>query len=146
MDLGCGPGYFSLDLAQMVGRSGRVIASDLQDGMLNKLQAKIQGTDLEQRIIPHKCKPNRIGWSEPVDFVLAFYVMHEIPNQRELFRELASILTPAGKVLVVEPPFHVSKADFQETIRKAQEVGFKPLEGPKVTFSKTVVLTRIAST
>jgi ubiquinone/menaquinone biosynthesis C-methylase UbiE len=140
LDLGCGPGYFSVDLAQMVGRSGRVIASDLQEGMLRRLRDKIQGTDLEERIIVHKCEPNKIGWSKQVDFVLAFYVMHEIPDQRGLFRELTSILSPTGQVLVVEPPFHVSKSDFLETIRKAQDVGFKPHEGPKVLFSKTAIL------
>lgn len=145
LDLGCGPGYFSLDLAQMVGRSGRVIASDLQDGMLSKLRAKIQGTLFEQRIILHKCEPNRVGWSEPVDFVLAFYVVHEIPDQKALFKELAFICPPAGKILVVEPPFHVSKADFQKTIRTAQEVGFNSRKGPKVLFSKAVILTRFAS-
>jgi ubiquinone/menaquinone biosynthesis C-methylase UbiE len=36
LDLGCGPGFFSIDIAQMVGKSGRVIASDLQVGMLHK--------------------------------------------------------------------------------------------------------------
>ena len=34
LDLGCGPGYFTIDIAQMVGKSGRVIAADLQEGML----------------------------------------------------------------------------------------------------------------
>ncbi len=29
LDIGCGPGFFSIDMAQMVGKSGRVIASDL---------------------------------------------------------------------------------------------------------------------
>lgn len=140
LDLGCGPGYFSIDLAHMVGRSGRVIASDLQEGMLGKLREKIQGTDLEQRIVLHKCEPNKIGWSEQVDFVLAFYVVHEIPDQTKLFRELTSILPQAGQILVVEPPFHVSKPDFWETVRKAQDAGFKLLEGPKVLFSKTVIL------
>lgn len=32
-----------LDMAQLVGKSGRVIASDLQEGMLQKLTDKIQG-------------------------------------------------------------------------------------------------------
>ena len=32
LDVGCGPGFFSIDIAQMVGKSGRVIASDLQEG------------------------------------------------------------------------------------------------------------------
>lgn len=140
LDLGCGPGFFSIDIAKMVGKSGRVIASDLQEGMLLKLRDKIEGTELEERIILHKCEKNRIGWSEKVDFALAFYVVHETPDQGEFFRELASILQPSGEVLLVEPPFHVSKSAFLETIRNAQDAGFKPAEGSKVIFSKTVIL------
>ena len=140
LDLGCGPGFFSVDLALMVGKSGRVIATDMQEGMLRKLQQKIQGTDIEELILLHRCEPDKIGWSGQVDFVLAFYVMHEIPDQGKLFRELAAILPRKGQVLVVEPPFHVGKSEFQETVRKAQTAGFNPLEGPKVILSKTVIL------
>jgi ubiquinone/menaquinone biosynthesis C-methylase UbiE len=72
LDLGCGPGFFSIDMAKMVGQSGRVIAADLQEGMLQKLRKKIHGTELEKRITLHKCDKNRIGLSEHVDFVLFF--------------------------------------------------------------------------
>jgi len=41
LDVGCGPGYFSLDMARMVGKTGHVIACDLQQGMLQKLKEKI---------------------------------------------------------------------------------------------------------
>ncbi|MDD5774075.1 MAG: methyltransferase domain-containing protein, partial [bacterium] len=54
LDIGCGPGFFSIDIARMVGKSGRVIASDLQEEMLQKLRDKIQGTELEERITLHK--------------------------------------------------------------------------------------------
>ena len=140
LDVGCGPGFFSMEMAQMVGKSGRVIAADLQEGMLQKLKDKIQGTELEERITLHKSEKHRIGVSEKVDFVLAFYVVHELPNQRQFFEELKSILKPKGQVLIVEPPFHVSKAEFEETIRKAREAGFISAEGPKVFLSKTVIL------
>ncbi len=140
LDLGCGPGFFSIDMARMVGKSGRVIASDLQAGMLARLKAKIQGTELEKRITLHRCEQNRIGLSEKVDFVLAFYVVHEIVNQQVFFTELASILKPAGQVLVVEPPLHVSKSAFLKTISKARGAGFKNERGPKVIFGKTVTL------
>ncbi len=53
LDIGCGPGAFTIDIAQMVGKSGRVIAADLQEGMLQKLREKIQGTALEERITLH---------------------------------------------------------------------------------------------
>ncbi|GAF96432.1 unnamed protein product, partial [marine sediment metagenome] len=128
------------DMAQMVGKSGRVIAADLQEGMLQKLRDKIQGTELEERITLHKCEENKIGVSEEIDFVLAFYIVHEVLNQEEFFNETGAILKPKGQVLVVEPPFHISKSAFEETIRKARNAGFTLVERPKVLLSKTAVL------
>jgi ubiquinone/menaquinone biosynthesis C-methylase UbiE len=140
LDFGCGPGYFTIDMADMVGESGRVIAADLQEGMLQKLRHKIRGTELAERIALHRCEEDRIGLSEKVDFALAFYVLHEIPDQEEFFEELASILQPGGQVLVVEPPLHVSKSAFGETIGKARSAGLESAQGPKVLFSKTAIL------
>ena len=140
LDLGCGPGFFSIDIAHMVGKSGRVIASDLQEGMLRKLREKIQGTELEERITRHQCGEDRIGLSENVDFILAFYMVHELPDQVKFFDEIGSILKPNGQVFIVEPPFHVSKTGFEETVRKARDAGFAIVERPKVLFSKTVIL------
>ncbi len=140
LDLGCGPGFFSIDIAQMAGESGRTIAADLQEGMLEKFRDKIQGTELERRIVLHKCEEDTIGWPDKVDFVLAFYVVHETPNQEALFKELVSILQPNGRILVVEPPLHVSKKAFQKSIEKAQTAGLNLEDGPKMLFSKTIVL------
>lgn len=142
LDIGCGPGFFSLDMAHLVGKSGRVIAVDLQEGMLQKLRDKIQGTELEERITLLKSEENRIGVSENVDFVLAFYVVHELPDQKAFFEELRSIVKPEGQALIVEPPFRVSKTAFEETIRKAVDAGFTPAAGPKVFLSKTAILKR----
>lgn len=142
LDLGCGPGFFSLDMAQMVGQTGRVFACDLQDGMLQKLKLKIQGTKLDERITLHKCAENKIGLSENVDFILAFYMIHEITNKEDLFTEIASILKPNGQILIVEPPFHVSKSAFKHTISLAQNAGLKLIQRPKFLFSKTAVLKR----
>lgn len=140
MDVGCGPGFFSLAMAQMVGKSGRVIATDLQEGMLEKLRAKIQGTELEKRFTLHRCEEAKIGVSEKVDFILAFYMVHEVPDQELFFNEIGSILKPDGQVLIVEPPFHVSRKSFEETIRKARAAGLAPVARPKVFLSKTVMM------
>jgi ubiquinone/menaquinone biosynthesis C-methylase UbiE len=139
LDLGCGPGFFSIDLARMVGKSGRVIASDLQERMLQKLKDKIQGTELEERITLHKCVVNKIGVLEDVDFVLAFYMVHEIPHQERFLNEIKSILKLDGQLFIVEPPFHVSKTAFEEMVKKAKDAGFTPVERPKVFFGKTVI-------
>ncbi len=140
LDVGCGPGLFSIDMAQMVGKSGRVIAADLQEEMLQKVRDKIKGTELEKRITLHKCEEDKIGVSEHVDFVLLFYVVHEVPNVEGLFSEIETILNPGGQVFMVEPPFHVSKKAFENTIKKANDAGLAVVERPKMFLSKAVVL------
>lgn len=140
LDVGCGPGFFSLDMAKMVGESGNVIAVDLQEGMLLKLKSKIEGTEFERRIKLHKCDEIKIGISEQVDFILLFYVVHEIPDKLTFFSELFSVLKSKRQVLIVEPPFHVSESAFQKTLQTAKEVGFINSDGPKMLLHKTAIL------
>jgi ubiquinone/menaquinone biosynthesis C-methylase UbiE len=143
LDVGCGPGFFSIDLARLVGPSGRVIACDLQPGMLQKLKAKIEGTDLANRITLHRCEEDRIGVSEKVDFVLAFYVVHELTDPRAFFEEVASLLKPGGQVFIVEPPLHVSRAGFEETLRQAAGVGLTLTTRPRLPFNKAAILRKV---
>jgi len=140
LDLGCGPGVFSLAMAEMVGETGKVISVDIQEEMLQILKRKSEQAGLGSRIIFHQSQPNKIGISEKVDFVLAFYVVHEVPNIESFLREVAILLKPLGKLLIVEPKFHVSKSSFEETIRVAESVGLKPISWPKVFFSRAVLL------
>ena len=140
LDVGCGPGFFSVDIARMVGPSGQVIAADMQEGMLQILRRKIRGTELEERIVLHQCEERRIGIVEQVDFVLAFYMVHEVPHLEIFFTEIESILKTNGSMFIVEPPFHVSKRAFDRTIERAREAGLIADGRPKMLFHKTVVL------
>jgi len=131
LDAGCGPGFFSVEMAAMVGPGGKVIAADLQEEMLDKLRAKVRGTPLEAVIKPVKCGKESLNVSERVDFALAFFVVHEITDKERFFSELKSILRETGRVLVAEPrPFHVSKTDFEATLRTAENAGFAFEPGP----------------
>ncbi len=140
LDVGCGPGFFSVDMAEMVGSSGRVIAADLQDVMLQKIHNKIKGTDLESRITLHKCEGDKIGVTDNVDFVLLVFMVHEVPDREAFFKEIENILNPGGQVLVIEPPFHVSKKAFDKTIKIAGDAGLHSSAGPKLFLCKTVLL------
>lgn len=143
LDVGCGPGFFSMALAGLVGDSGRVIAADLQEGMLEKLRNKIAGTELEKRIRLHQCKPDGINIQEQVDLVLAFFMIHEVPDKTRLFKEIFSLLKSGGQFLLVEPKlFHVSLREFEDTIKMAESAGFKRAEGPKVRFSWSAILSK----
>jgi len=141
LDLGCGPGFFSIEIAKLLNGSGEVIAADLQEGMLDKVSQKITGTELEQSVKLYKCHEESLGITVKVDFVLAFYMIHEVPNQEKLFRELKSILKPNGMIFIIEPKFHVSKKSFENMIAKIKSIGFETIDRPKVFFSRTIVLT-----
>lgn len=140
LDIGCGPGFFSIEMAKMVNKSGRVIAADLQEEMLLKLRDKIQGTELEERITLHKCEENKIGVSEAVDFVLAFYVVHELPDHEQFFKEIAATLKPNGLIFIAEPLFHVSKKAFERTIEQARIAGLTHVERAKVFLSRAMIM------
>lgn len=140
MDLGCGPGVFSLAMAEMVGEKGKVISVDIQEEMLQMLKRKSEQAGLGSRILIHKSQPNKIGVSKRVDFALAFYMIHEVSDIGSFLRELAMLLKPRAKLLIVEPKFHVSKSSFEETIGIAQSTGLRPIRWPKVFFSRAVLL------
>ncbi|MCX6233066.1 MAG: class I SAM-dependent methyltransferase [Bacteroidetes bacterium] len=144
LDLGCGPGFFSVEIAKLLNDTGKVIAADLQHGMLEKLRQKIKGTELEQRIKLHKCKEDSIDITEKVDFVLAFYMIHEVANQDKLFSELKAIVKPDGQIFIIEPKFHVPKKSFESMITKLKEIGMEIKERPKVFFSRAIVLKNTA--
>ncbi len=140
LDLGCGPGTFSIAMAKMVGESGKVIAVDVQEEMLKLVREKAAQQGLESRIFTHKSGPGGIGLSEKVDFALAFYMVHEVPDAEAFLKEVASLLKPKGKLLIVEPKMHVSANDFEKTVEVAQQAGLKPVSEPKIRFSRSKLL------
>ena len=140
LDFGCGPGFFTVEAARLVGATGRVIAADLQEGMLHIVKDKISGTELEDRVALHRCEPDRIGLTETVDFVLMFYVVHEIPDKDNFFKEIAYILKTGGQALIVEPPFRVNEKAFSVTLAKAGAAGLTVTGRPKMFFNKCAVL------
>jgi len=79
-DIGCGPGYFTLPLARMVGPTGQVVALDLQPEMLERVRQRAERAGLLDRIRFHQCRPDAIDCPAPVDGILACYIVHEVPD------------------------------------------------------------------
>ncbi len=141
LDLGCGPGYFTVEIAKMLKGSGKVIAADLQEGMLGIVKSKTDGTGLNERVVLHQCEDDKIGITDKFDFILAFYMVHEVADQKKLFDELRSILKLNGKLFIIEPKFHVTGKMFSDMIGTLEDSGFRIIDRPKVFFSRAVLLT-----
>ena len=142
VELGCGSGPFTIALGQMVGSSGRVIAADVQPAMLAKVQRRVEQAGVQDRVELHQCGRERIGLSARVDFVLAFWMVHEVPNAVALLAEMHDALNPDGRLLLVEPKLHVGRRDFEKEVDAALEAKLKLLARPTVRFSHAALLAK----
>ncbi len=139
MDVGCGMGHFSIGMANLVGEQGKVIAVDLQQKMLDVMLKRAKRAGVAERITPHQCEADTIGVQKQVDFILAFWMVHEVLDQQSFFNQLRSNLVPAGKVLIAEPRFHVSADELDRTIEIAESCGLRCVGKPDIRFSRSAL-------
>lgn len=144
LDVGCGGGFASLGLARLVGESGRVIAADLQPEMLDIVSRRALRAGLSNRVRTHLCAPDRIGVGGPVDFAVAFWMLHEVPDGAAFCTEIAAALAPGGHFFVAEPLFHTTRRYFLNVIEHATEAGLVVFEYPRVALSRAAVFTKMS--
>ena len=138
-DFGCGPGFFARTAAQLVGPSGKVIAIDIQEGMLAMLRDRILGMPIEQRIHPHRCDSDHLGISDPLDLAYSFYVMHEVPDRARVIRELCALIKSGGTIFLMDFVVTMSRSSFEELERLVLEEGFRTIDRPRHFLSRSVV-------
>jgi ubiquinone/menaquinone biosynthesis C-methylase UbiE len=145
-DIGCGPGLFAVAMAKLVGPTGRVIAIDIQQKMLDMVRRRATREGVVGQIDLRQCQADTLGLALPeVDFVLAMAVIHEVPNRQRLMTEVAAALKPTGLFLICEPRMHVWQKNFAKTLRAAQKAGLEPVEEPRVSLMTRTVLLRKAA-
>ena len=102
MDLGAGPGFFTLPAAQLVGQTGRVYAADVAPSMLEICQRRATEAGLTW-IEPVHSQESHVPLPDTTaDRVLIAFVLHEADEPAALLKEAARLLRPGGEVAVVE--------------------------------------------
>jgi len=134
-DIGCGTGFYTLELAKLVGESGLVTAVDFQSKMLEITGKRAGKTALGGRIKLVHCTREDLSLSEKFDFILTMWVAHEVGDRKRFFRQIREALRPAGRHLLAEPKFHVNKQLYNEICRDAQAAGLVKIDEPKVGIS-----------
>ncbi|MDH7594095.1 MAG: methyltransferase domain-containing protein [Methanomicrobiales archaeon] len=144
IDLGCGPGFFTLPMARMVGETGRVIAVDVQEEMLVMLEMVAREKGLHPRVHLHLCRNDSpdLADGEIASFALAFHVLHETSDVAAVLHDLHGALKPGGRLLIAEPILVVKRKEFAETIGAAERAGFRSLPSPFVLMSRTALMER----
>ncbi len=142
IDIGCGPGFFSIEMAKLVGPQGTVIAVDLQEKMIGHVKRKAAKHGMTGRLEFHQCDADRIGLNCKADFILAYYMIHETPSPLRFLEEARDMLKEGGQLLVVEPKMHVSKAMFDQMLDDAATIGLKTMDLPKKKGGRSVLFSR----
>jgi len=105
LDAGCGPGRLTIPLARAVGPEGRVVALDIQPGMLERARSKANAAGLPNV----EFVVSGIGDSglpaERFDRVVLVTVLGEIPDRAEALADLFRVLKPGGLLAIVEVIF-----------------------------------------
>jgi ubiquinone/menaquinone biosynthesis C-methylase UbiE len=135
LDVGCGAGYYSLGMAELVGPKGRVIAVDTETDAVMSLKKKAEKAGLTDRIEARVCSEHDLGildLNSQVDFALAVYVVHHARDTSSLMGDVHRALRPGARLLVVEPRHHASAAERESTEAAAQGAGFTLAGHPRL--------------
>ncbi|MBZ5668365.1 MAG: class I SAM-dependent methyltransferase [Acidobacteriia bacterium] len=143
LEAGPGMGFFTLDLARLVGPSGRVVAVDIQARMIASLKRRAARAGLLERLDARLASASSLGVADlvgAVDFWLLFAVVHELPAVETFFAELAQALKPGAGLLLVEPVGHVKPAQFEAELQAAAKAGFVVADRPSIRRSRAALL------
>ena len=136
VDLGAGTGYFTWRLAHQVGPTGRVIAVDIQQGMLDRLERNIRERGFQNvRIVLSEPGDPKIPPGS-ADLVLLVDVYHELAQPEAIMEHVRRGLKSNGRVVVIEyrkedptiplPP--VRKMTVAEVRSELEPLGFRFVE------------------
>jgi ubiquinone/menaquinone biosynthesis C-methylase UbiE len=138
-DIGCGLGFYTREMARMVGEKGRVIAVDFQPEMLDLTERKVKKAAVSERVEVVQCAQHDLIFSNHVDFALSMWVAHEVPDRDRFFRQIRGILKPDGRFLLAEPNLHVGKELYKAICDDAERAGLKKISEPRVGGSRAAL-------
>jgi SAM-dependent methyltransferase len=143
LEPGPGMGFFTLELARLAGPAGAVVAVDIQPRMLEGLRRRAAQAGLASRIDARLAPSGSLGVDDlagKVDFVLAFAMVHEMPDQALFFREASAVLKPGGRLLLSEPRSMVGGDGFPRELAFAQTAGFRVEGSPAILGNLSALL------
>lgn len=143
LEPGSGMGFFTLELARLVGPAGRVVAVDIQPKMLASLKRRAARAGLSACVDARLAAPDFMGVADlagSVDLVLAFAMVHELPPGNSFFAEAALVMKSGGRPLFAEPTGHVNDTEFQAQLAVAGRAGLKLVDRPSIRRSRAALL------
>jgi arsenite methyltransferase len=103
LDLGCGPGYLAVELAEAIGESGRVLAVDPSEAMLVIAREEVAARDLGGRVTVVQGTADALPVDDgALDGVVVVQVLEHVPDVAAALGEIHRALRPGGRLVVVD--------------------------------------------
>jgi ubiquinone/menaquinone biosynthesis C-methylase UbiE len=137
LELGPGPGMFTVDAARRAGAEGTLIAVDIQPKMIARLEQRVQEagiTNVETHVASAHALPLDDG---SVDRAFLITVLPEIPDRGHALTELHRVLRLGGVLSITEEFYDPDYLFLHETVRLVEAAGFRLEE----SFGNMVVYT-----
>lgn len=125
LDVGCGPGRVTIPIAEKVGPTGKVVAMDIQTGMLERTRKKAQEKNLTNIIFLHAGIGEKKLELGHFDRVLLVTVLGEIPNREAALKEIFDALKPGGILSVTEIIFDPHFQRRSTVLKLTRNIGFR---------------------
>ncbi|MBM4090290.1 MAG: class I SAM-dependent methyltransferase, partial [Planctomycetes bacterium] len=101
-DMGCGNGFYTVELAELVGEQGKVYAVDIQEKMLELSQRRAKTAELENIVFLHGTTTDPRLPENSLDLVLMVDVYHEFSHPEEMLRAISKSLKTTGQIALAE--------------------------------------------
>jgi predicted methyltransferase len=132
-DIGAGSGYYSVRMAKRVGPSGRIYATDIQQGMLDIIGRRITADHLDNitTVLGGFDDPNLPAAS--LDLAIMVDVYHELQSPQAFLQKLRAAFKPGGRLVLLEyrkedpkiPILQVHKMSVAEVKAELEAEGFE---------------------
>lgn len=125
LDMGCGPGRVSVPLALKIGPPGKVVAMDIQEGMLKRAQEKALDAGVDNiEFLLAGAGEGKIGQNR-FDRALLVTVLGEIPDREAAIKEIHAALKPEGILSITEIIFDPHFQSRTAVSNITQKIGFQ---------------------
>jgi ubiquinone/menaquinone biosynthesis C-methylase UbiE len=115
-DIGAGEGYYTVRLAERVGKDGRVLAQDISREALDRLGRRVERERLENISIKLGGIDNPQLPSDSFDRIFMVHMYHEVTEPYAFLWNMWPALNNGGQIVVVESDSPVGRHGLPHTV------------------------------
>src|SRR5919205_1426758 len=128
LEVGCGPGVYTVQAAPRLKPDGQLIALDLQQEMVDRASERVRETGIDN-VEFYVADAHHLPLEDAsVDRAFLVGVLPEVPDPQAALAELHRVLRPRGILSISEGFFDPDYRFAFETIRQVQQAGFEWVE------------------